>query len=205
MDFFNLDRWLLLMDALGFNQNADTFNALTNAYAQKHRRYHTAEHIDATLRHFDVVKAQFEKPQFVELALWFHDAIYEPFSSSNEADSAQWAKEFLHKNKASSEAQALIVELILATLHTARPVNKDQALLVDIDLSILGTKKEVYLQFSKDIRFEYKRVPYFLYKKKRKEVLLSFLNRDSIYQTSYFRKELESQARVNMEFEMGHL
>ena len=203
--YLNVDRWLFLMESLGFGQNIDTFEALDESYAEKHRKYHTAEHINATLEHFEMVKHQCEKPQLLELALWFHDVIYQPFSSSNEADSAQWAKQFLHNNKAGLDAENFVVELIMATLHTAEPENKDQALLVDIDLSILGSKEEVYQQFAKDIRFEYKRVPYFLYKKKRKEVLVSFLNRDAIYKTPYYRAELESQARVNMKSELGLL
>lgn len=205
MNCFNLDRWLRLMASFGFNQNVNMFNELVTSYQEKHRKYHTAEHINATLQHFDVVNSQFEKPKLVELALWFHDAIYTPFSSSNEADSAQWVKQFLHNNKTSPAVQTRVVELIMATLHTAQPDSKDKALLVDIDLSILGAKEPVYRQFSRDIRFEYKRVPYFLYKKKRKEVLRNFLNRETVYQTSYFRKKLESQARVNMESELDHL
>ena len=204
-DCFNEERWLNLMESFGFNQNNDVFNALITSYQEKHRKYHTGEHINATLKHFDCVKDQFKEPRLVELALWFHDVIYQPFSTSNEADSAQWAKQFLNDNNASQESQNLIVELIMATLHAAEPTSKDEALLVDIDLSILGAKEDVYRQFATDIRFEYKRVPYFLYKKKRKEVLRSFLDRRTVYQTSYFTEKLESQARVNMELELDRL
>ena len=204
-DCFNEERWLNLMESFGFNQNNDVFNALITSYQEKHRKYHTGEHINATLKHFDYVKGQFKEPKLVELALWFHDVIYQPFSTSNEADSAQWAKQFLHENNASQESQGLIVKLIMATLHAAESTSKDEALLVDIDLSILGAKEDVYRQFATDIRFEYKRVPYFLYKKKRKEVLRSFLDRRTVYQTPYFTEKLESQARVNMELELDRL
>ena len=86
----------------------------------------------------------------------------------------------------------------MATVHSAKARNADEALLVDIDLSILGVEPDVYKQFELDVRFEYKRVPYFFYKKKRKEVLHGFLNRKTIYQSDFFIDKFEAQARTNL-------
>jgi len=205
MNMMNSDRWLVLMERLGFDRNSQTYQALYEAYTQSHRRYHTVQHISAMLGHFDHVVDLFDQPYLVELAVWFHDAIYAPFSSTNEADSAVWAIQFLKTNDAESNDINVVSDLIMATLHTSKTSSDDQALLVDIDLSILGAKPDVYQQFEKDIRFEYKRVPYFLYKKKRKAVLRNFLDRKAVYQTEFFFEQYETNARNNMELALQQL
>jgi len=48
------------------------------------------------------------------------------------------------------------------------------------------------------VRDEYKLVPYFLYRKKRKEILTSFLERERIYQNDFFYDKFETQARANI-------
>jgi predicted metal-dependent HD superfamily phosphohydrolase len=194
----NLKRWLQLMGRLGIAPNEVTHQALLTAYSEKHRRYHTAAHINATLKHLDTVTDLANNACEIEIALWFHDAIYKPFSASNELDSAVWASTFLSDNGVAKERIDRVYNLIMATVHTAETAGNDQLLMVDIDLSILGTKSTVYDQFEKDVRYEYKPVPYFLYRKKRKEILTSFLERDRIYRYDFFHSKLEEQARVNL-------
>ena len=201
----NYKRWLQLMSGLGLNENSTTFNNLVKAYSEPHRRYHTLEHIGAMLKHFDCIKHIVQAPLLVELGIWFHDAIYQPFSSSNEADSADWAYRFLKENNAPESDAQCVFNLVMVTQHNSMPADNDQAILVDIDLSILGCESETYEQFEKDIRFEYKRVPYFLYKKKRKEILKQFLDRETIYQTAFFRDKYERRARSNMELALHKL
>ena len=84
-------KWLLLMQNLGLTENQNTYNLLLQAYSEKHRHYHNKCHIDAVLKHLENSISLAGNPYEVELALWFHDAVYKPFSSSNELDSANWA------------------------------------------------------------------------------------------------------------------
>lgn len=56
----------------------------------------------------------------------------------------------------------------------------------------------VYDQYEKNIRIEYKRVPFFLYKKKRKEILQSFLDMERIYTHEPFFEKWEARARANL-------
>jgi predicted metal-dependent HD superfamily phosphohydrolase len=193
-----LERWQQLMDKLGISLNEDTHQALVKAYSEKHRRYHTGAHINATLKHLDTVTDLANDSCEIEIALWFHDAIYRPFSATNELDSAVWASKFLSDNGVAKGRIDRVYNLIMATVHTAETEGNDQLLMVDIDLSILGTKSAVYDQFEKDVRYEYKLVPYFLYRKKRKEILVSFLERDRIYINEFFYSKLEEQARINL-------
>lgn len=193
-----LEKWDDLMKSFGFEQNEATYSELLKAYSEKHRFYHTVLHIESCLRYIDQIKAIAEYPNEIELALWFHDAIYNPHSSNNELKSAKWAIDFLSQNAAAENVLTRVYNLIMVTLHDSPAQSKDEEILVDIDLSILGTPSDVYELFEKAIRKEYKWVPLFMFRKKRKKILLSFLKRNRIYQNKYFYEKLEVQARENL-------
>lgn len=201
----SLDRWHSLMAAMKLPTSEDCYQSLITAYGEAHRHYHTFEHITAMLKHFDKCNDQGDNPQEIEIAIWFHDAIYKPFSSSNELDSANWAQRFLLEAGYDEDKIKRVFELIMATQHHGLPKSTDEKLLVDIDLSILGSSAKRYDQFEKQVRQEYKWVPGLIYRKKRKALLESFLNRPSIYSTDHFRKQFESQARINIQEALSSL
>lgn len=194
----NSERWSRLMEAWGFEPNRETFEALLSAYSEKGRHYHTAEHVSACLRHLDACLAQVEFPREVEIALWFHDAIYKPLSSNNEKESADWAASFLSEQGATEAEVARVYRLIMVTEHNAPTQTSDEAVLVDIDLSILGAAPGTYDIFESGVRKEYKLVPSFLYRRKRAEVLRGFLDREKIYTSGCFSAEVECQAKENL-------
>ena len=142
------------MKAWGFEENLQTLNALEKAYAQVGRYYHNAQHIQACSKHFEVIESKLSHPREVELALWFHDAIYKIFSSNNEKNSAQWARDFLLTNDAAQDAAGRVYDLILATEHNAPAATLEASYLVDIVLSILGINPGAALKmhFSRDSR-----------------------------------------------------
>lgn len=191
-------KWLDLMGRLGFDSNIETYSTLMAHYSQKHRHYHNANHIDATLKSLGQVKQLANDYNALEIALWFHDAIYKIFSSSNELDSANWAADFLKKNNANEYFIENVHGLIMATLHNAAVPDSDERLIVDIDLSILGCNSELYEQFESWVRKEYSLIPSFIYKKKRKAILEGFLSRERIFSHDYFFEKLEASARENL-------
>ena len=194
----SLARWQALSHRLSILADEETYSGLIAAHAETHRAYHTLEHIAACLSHLDAVRDETERPDEIEMALWFHDAIYDPFSGSNEEDSAEWAADWLQDRGAAKPVIARIADHILATKSHNAPDTLDGQYMLDIDLSILGTPPEVYDVFEQNIRREYKRVPRFIFKKKRKAILEGFLSRDAIYSTAYFSQKLEGKARVNL-------
>src|SRR5690554_6317807 len=107
------------MEAWGFEPNRKTFESLMSAYSSKGRHYHTTEHISACLRHLDGCVDDLESCREVEIALWFHDAIYNPLSSSNEKGSADWAASFLSESGATDEDAGRVHRLIMVTEHNA--------------------------------------------------------------------------------------
>lgn len=191
-------RWTALMNRMGLDENAETYEALIKLYSEKHRFYHNLTHIEAALIHLENTSELAQHLSEIEIALWFHDAIYAPFSTTNELDSANLAVDFLTKNQVNKDIVNRVYQLIMATEHNVELKSSDEKLMVDIDLSILGCSAKHYEQFECNVRKEYKWVPYFLYKKKRKEILQSFLERERIYHHQYFFERLEQQARINL-------
>ncbi len=187
------------MTALAWGNNRDTYDCLMHSYTEKHRHYHDISHIKATLIHLDQVRALAQHAPLIELALWFHDVIYKPFSSTNEADSAQWARRFMEANQSPAPWIKEVEELIMITQHDGVPKSDDEKLMVDIDLGILGSPQAIYQRYEKQVRKEYRWVPWFIYRKKRAELLRSFLARDQIYSHAYFQEQLTSQAQRNLE------
>lgn len=194
----NIERWEALLAGLGARLESETFSKLQAAYAQKHRAYHTTRHIDECLGLLDEFKSLTAQPAEVECALWFHDAIYEPMSSSNEERSAAWASEFAQRVGVSADAVARIASHIMATRHVGMPADDDARLLVDIDLAILGSEPNRYAEFERDVRKEYRWVPGIVYRRKRAEILQSFLDRARIYHWEPVYARFERQARVNV-------
>lgn len=201
----DLERWLRLMEAWRLGRNQETYDALAAAYTEVGRHYHTNEHISACLRHLNRCAELLDHPREVEIALWFHDAIYEPLSSNNEKKSADWATSFLSGEGVDGEAVARVYRLIVATEHNAPTQTKDESVLVDIDLSILGADSDVYDIFEANVRKEYRLVPWFIYRKKRAEVLRAFMDRPSIYINDFFADALERQARQNLSAAISRL
>jgi predicted metal-dependent HD superfamily phosphohydrolase len=191
-------RWALLMQEFGVGSHLDTYERLVAAYSEPHRHYHTATHIAACLAEFDAARELATFAGEVQLALWFHDAVYSPAASDNEVRSANWAAQFLSCAGVQAAACERVHAHIMATQHNAQPGAGDSALVVDVDLSILGQKPETYREFENNVRAEYRWVPWSLYRRKRGEILQSFLERDSIYVTARFRERYESQAQSNI-------
>lgn len=172
--------------------------ALLAAYAEPQRKYHTLQHLHECLALFDQHRDLAVEPAEVEIALWFHDAIYAVRASDNEARSADWAEAELRQAGVPEPRIARVRSHILATRHSALPEGSDQALLVDIDLSILGAPRPRFEEYELQVREEYRWVPGFLFQLKRKQILAQFLARDALFVTPALRNALEARARENL-------
>ena len=151
-----------------------------------------------TVAAFDGARALAERPDEVELALWFHDAIYDIKGHHNEQRSADWARDALRDAGVDTGSAQRVHDLVMATRHTAVPSAQDERLLVDIDLSILGAERARFDECEQQIRREYAYVPGFLFRRKRREILKGFLDRPAIYSTPHFHDRLEARARDNL-------
>jgi predicted metal-dependent HD superfamily phosphohydrolase len=197
-----LDRWRALVARVTETPGHDTaraiFDDLYARYTGADRRYHDIRHIDDCLQRFDTVRALASKPDAIELAIWFHDAIYDSHKSDNEASSASLADSALMQLGVPRATTQSVCDLILATQHNAPPADPDAALLVDIDLSILGQPAPIFDAYEAGVRFEYAWVTESAFRAGRSKVLQSFLDRTRIYTTDYFSAVFESAARHNL-------
>jgi predicted metal-dependent HD superfamily phosphohydrolase len=194
-----LDRWQTVWRELGAAKVDELlFHQLVASYSEPHRKYHTVQHLEDCLAHLDGVRPEAERAGEVELALWFHDAIYDTLRKDNEKRSAEWARQSALAGGLSSEQADRVYALILDTMHNAVPAGRDAAVLVDVDLSILGADAARFDEYERQIRKEYSWVPGPLYRKARRQILRAFLDREKIYSTEYFRAHHETQARENI-------
>ena len=190
--------WAHAWADLGLQPSAGLLDALLAAYDEPQRHYHSRQHLAECLAHFDAVRPLAQHPGEVAIALWFHDAVYDVRGTSNERQSADWARRVLGASGADEATQQRVDALIMATRHDAAPGPGDEQLLVDIDLSILGAAPERFAEYDRQVRAEYQWVPGFVYKMKRRAVLGAFLARPRIYGTGHFSTRCEAQARANL-------
>lgn len=182
---------------LGVTEPGNLFIELSECYQSSSRHYHTDRHVSECLRHFSSYHHQAENPAEIEIAIWFHDAIYDTTKSDNEEQSADWAKRYLSQKAVDAQVIDRIVKMIIAT-KTHQSDSEDSALMVDIDLGILGASPAVFEEYDAAIRREFHWVPTVQYCMGRSQVLSSFLKRKAIYQTSTLFDLLEVQARENL-------
>lgn len=169
---------------------------LLECYAEPQRAYHTLQHLEECLLILDDAKKTglIAKPDLIEMALWFHDAVYDPQGSENEELSAQMALEALGETELAHE----VARLILLTKSHQPGDGPDDAWIIDIDLAIFAQPMERVLEYERQIRAEYAWVPQEVYVDKRAEILTGFLKREQIYLTSWARERFETQARERL-------
>ena len=204
--------WPRAWQQLGREAPQDLLAQLLSAYGQPQRHYHTQQHLAECLNWLESAQELAQHPGEVEIALWFHDAVYEVRAHDNEWRSAQWASQALQQYGATQAQIARVHALIMATCHGAaapedaqghglRQTLHDEAdtqLLLDIDLAILGAAPARFAEYDQQVRAEYSWVPAAIYSVKRKEVLQSFLQRPRIYGSKKLGRILEAPARTNL-------
>lgn len=194
------ERWNRLWHSLGATGSPDaSFDALAAAYTAPQRAYHNLHHIEMCLDELERAEFLAEREPEIELAIWYHDAVYDPRARDNEERSAELAVMLATSAKMAHIRPAAVRDLILATRHDAAPASTDTRLMADIDLAILGQKPAVFDAYDEAIRTEYDWVPAATFGVERVKVLHRFLEQPHIYQTAMFRGRYETAARANLE------
>ena len=182
------------------------FEILKTRYSEKSRFYHNLSHVKALLHLFESHPAKIQKPAAIRFSIWFHDVVYDTKRNDNEEESANMASETLGQLQVGIETIELVRESILATKgHSGAHLPEDAKLFLDMDLAILGMKEETYTQYSKAVRAEYSWVPESQYRKSRRNILKSFIDRERIYFTDKMKAKFEEQARKNIHGEIESL
>ncbi|MBC7665498.1 MAG: N-methyl-D-aspartate receptor NMDAR2C subunit [Caulobacter sp.] len=203
--------WDAAWSALGRPAPAGLQVELLNAWAEPHRHYHDPRHLRECLALLARRRCLSVRAGEVGIALWFHDAIYDPQAQqagSNELNSAAWAGRSLIRAGLASDVAQRVHDLVMATQHDAPAAlssGADAQLLVDIDLFILGSPPERFERYDQDVRKEYAWVPGFRYRDQRAQVLQGFLDRPRLYHGEAAVALLEGQPRINLAAALSRL
>lgn len=193
------EHWRAAWTTLGVPEPAKAvYEDVVRRHQEPHRYYHTLVHLAECLALQRELALAALHPGEIAVALWYHDVVYEPLSSSNEAESAELARSATLAAGVATEAADRIHALVLATRHDAPPTDADQALIMDIDLAILGAAPERFDEYERQVRAEYAAVPEALFRKGRGEILAGFLARERIFLTPDCHARLEDAARANL-------
>ena len=172
-------------------------------WSESHRKHHNVAHLREVLDAIGVLAddgLQFDR-EAVELAAWFHDAIYEIGRDDNEDRSAALARQLLAESPDRDE----VARLVLATKsHKVEKGDVNGAVLSDADLSVLAAPALRYRQYAEAVRQEYASVPDEVFRPARARVLAALLD-GPIFHTEAGRQRWEAQARRNVDEEIGEL
>ena len=144
----------------------------------------------------------------VHAAALFHDAIYDPRSPTNEADSAALAVRVLVAIGWPPDRCLAVRRSIEATAHHT-PVGAvhtlDTDVLLDADLAILASAPAVYTAYAAGVRSEYSHVSDAEWRTGRASFLHRVLVADAIFRTPMMRIDHEPRARSNLAAELSSL
>lgn len=175
-------------------------------YREPHRRYHGVGHLTAVVRDVEagLALAPVTDPAAVVAAAFFHDAVYDPRSATNEADSALYARGVLGAAWPPERVEEVARLVLVTATHQAADDDLAAAVLLDADLAILGAGPAAYEAYRRGVRAEFAHVDDEAWRQGRADVLRSFLSRAAIYRTTTGRA-LDARARVNLTAELATL
>lgn len=184
-----------------------------SAYEGKDRFYHNADHLRDVLAKLDWARGQMrtspeisaiaenKRARFfntIELALWYHDVIYDAKAKDSEAQSRNLFLNHARQLNLSEDVQKEVAHLIDITAHHKNAKTLSERIMTDCDLAVFGADAATFKLYDDNIRREYAHVPEAAFKPARRSVLRGFLGQKDIFKTITFRTAFEKQARDNL-------
>ncbi len=187
-----------LLDGIS-DDGATVHQRLLDGYREPQRYYHTPQHIEHCLSWFDRCRSLVGNPDALELAIWFHDVIYEPGKPDNEARSAALYRQ-LSDGVHANATRGLVDRLIMATLHLGSELEDGDAdYMVDIDLSSFGLPWEEFLRDSENLRREATHLDDAQFHQRARAFHQTLRARERFFHTDFFAERLETRAHENIE------
>ncbi len=200
--FFEL--WRRCLAEQGEADPEPIWNELINHYTQSGRHYHGVGHLLHCLDLHDLALAEMDDPDAVEMAIWFHDVVFEARSRDNERRSAE-----LFRRAAADRCGSTFVEkvfrLILVTDHRAPLEGRDEEFVADIDLSSFALSWASFLRDTEALRLENREVADDRYYAAHQRFLNGLSQRRRIFHSDFFHRRCESDARRNIDRYLGQL
>jgi predicted metal-dependent HD superfamily phosphohydrolase len=175
----------------------DVYRDLEGHYSHPNRHYHDLRHIGACLKHFDAINGQLTRPDAVEMALWFHDAVYQPDADDNERRSAELFLG-LAEGGADSSFLEVVRDLVMMTAHPSKPTSVDEQFTVDIDLASFGLPWEVFIRLGELVRNEFPHLSDRDFESVQLQFFEELAGQPYFFFTDFFRSRYEAAAQSNL-------
>jgi predicted metal-dependent HD superfamily phosphohydrolase len=203
------DRWRATVTAAGATATAaDVDHAgdrLLARWAEAQREYHTRDHLAAMLSTLDEI-TDAAGDATVELATWYHDAVYDPLRADNEDASARLAEVELPELGVPAGTVAEVARLVrLTASHDPSPSDHHGKLLCDADLAILAAAPSAYRRYTEAVRREYAHVDDRTFRSGRAAILRRILARPTLFSLPFTQDRWEKRARINVAMELSAL
>jgi len=153
--------------------------------------------VEHCLRQHDLAAHLMDDCDAVEMAIWFHDVVYDVPTDDNEKASARLFTK-LAVGSVRLDFGQTVHDMILATQHPQIPSNKDEKFLVDVDLSSFGLPWEDMSRDSDNVRQEFASTSDEDFYAGHTAFMRALLGRPHFFATEFFRDRYEDQARSNI-------
>lgn len=179
-----------ILRKLGLFDMAHGYGHLRDLYINRY--YHSIEHVEKMLLGLSKYKPLLSVSEIedLEIAIGFHDAIYDPRRNDNEERSAEEARKFLKAHPESIIGQLFpkdridsIVKLILATKNhkVSAGLSSLEEIIIRLDLQVIDSDFNELIAWEHGIFKEYQFAPIETYIQKRSDFLRQYCeNNDNI-------------------------
>lgn len=183
---------------MGIDSHFDrVYTLLFDCYSESDRHYHNLDHVRSCLERLDEVREKLHDPDAAELALWFHDAVYEPAAVDNELRSALLFDRELGVFLATRRADR-VHAMIMATVHPSDVADNDAQFVADIDLSGFALPRDEFKHATGLLRQECIHLTDSQFQLGTLAFFKKILARPTIYLTDHFLAGYEQAARKNL-------
>ena len=206
--------WVNICNQANINDNDvvnDVYNVIVSMYSEIGRYYHTLEHINSMLQLSVQYQHYIKDIVSLQLAIFFHDIVYNAKSGTNEDDSVVLFVSLL-SNHLEKRIIDKVSKFIMSTKsHQLSHDNDDddddgdEKLFLDFDMEVLSWPRESYIKYAGNIRREYIHVELDDYCKRRSTFLRNTINSGSkIFHSQHYANN-EQIAKDNMKYECNLL
>ena len=188
--------------------------ALLARWEEEHRAYHDTVHLREVLERIGrlLPAGPEDDRRVLELAAWYHDAVYRGRPGADEQDSAALLEEEARRlpsvaGAPSAQTVRRAAALVRATAGHARSREADPLwpVLHDADLAILAARSDRYRRYTQGVRREYAHVPEEQFRTRRAMILRELIGGPRVFLTTAGRASWEEAARANVARELAEL
>jgi predicted metal-dependent HD superfamily phosphohydrolase len=198
---------------LAARHKAGAWDALDAGYNERHRAYHTWEHVAGLFDRLSEFSELSTRTDIIAQSTLWHDVVYRTQNCDgtprqdyeNVRDSAELFRQYTLLNQADADA---VYDLIMATAgHVHAKAEKqhyagfsgDFDLFLDLDLSSLAAPWEEFVADFARIRFEFSSVPEIIFCSRQMQILENFAREDvRLYRRAETSGKWRDTARANL-------